>query len=105
MTNRDVPPFASDHDGARARRGFEGNFNEPELVQWAEQSAISSTMDKLSGYGAVAFWILVAGLLAAKIVLFNPSDLRPANAFEQTPASSTLYSNAAIENTAKNASN
>ena len=81
------------------------NLNEPELVQWAEQSAISSTMDKLSGYGAVVFWILVAGLLAAKVLLFNPSDLRPASAFKQSPASSTPYSNAAIENAAKNASN
>ena len=103
MTNRDIPRFAFDHDSAR--RGFERNLNEPELVQWAEQSAISSTMDKLSGYGAVVFWILVAGLLAAKIVLFNPSDLRPASAFKQDPVSSTPYSNAAIENAAKNASN
>ena len=105
MTNRDIPRFAFDHDSARVRHGFERNLNEPELVQWAEQSAISSTMDKLSGYGAVVFWILVVGLVAAKIVLFNPSDLRPANAFKQSPVSSTPYSNAAIENAAKNASN
>ena len=65
MPNRDIPMR---------------NLNEPELVQWAEQSAISSKMDKLSGYGAVVFWILVAGLLAAKVLLFNPSDLRPAGA-------------------------
>ena len=62
------------------RRAFSGrplNVDEPELVNWATQRSITSTMDKLSGYGAIAFWCLIACILLARVAIFDPSQLRP----------------------------
>ena len=72
--------------------GRQPALNEIELTQWAEQAAISSKIDKFSGYGAIVFWVLVACLLTARIMLFNASDLRPAPVMTKSNVSSIAHS-------------
>jgi hypothetical protein len=62
---------------------------EPDLAAWAEKITIGSTSDRRSlWFGAALFWIVVAGLIAARIAFLDPSRIQPATA--QSATHSTL---------------
>jgi hypothetical protein len=61
---------------------------EPDLAAWAEKIAIDSTKDRRAlWYGAALFWIVVAGLIAARIAFLDPNRIQPSTA---SAAHSTL---------------
>ncbi|MHB8267671.1 hypothetical protein [Bradyrhizobium sp.] len=61
---------------------------EPDLAAWAEKITIDSTNDRRGlWYGAALFWIVVAGLIAARIAFLDPGRLQPSAA---SAAHSTL---------------
>ena len=54
---------------------------EPELVDWAERTAIDAAPDKRGiWYGALAFWIVVAFLITARVMLLDVNKNQPASA-------------------------
>jgi hypothetical protein len=54
---------------------------EPDLVAWAEKIAIGSTNDRRAlWYGAALFWIVVAGIIAARVAFLGPNSIQPATA-------------------------
>jgi hypothetical protein len=54
---------------------------EPDLAAWAEKITIESTNDRRGlWYGAALFWIVVAGLIAARIAFLEPSRVQPSTA-------------------------
>jgi hypothetical protein len=70
-------------------RGASHPLMEPDLAAWAEKITIDSTNDKRGlWYGAVVFWIVVAGIIAARIAFLDPSRNQPATA--QSATHSTL---------------
>lgn len=60
---------------------------EPDLAAWAEKIAIDSAKDRRGlWYGALAFWIVVACIIAARVAFLDPSTIRPATATSATPS-------------------
>jgi hypothetical protein len=54
---------------------------EPDLAAWAEKITIGSANDRRAlWYGAALFWIVVAGLIAARIAFLEPSRVQPSTA-------------------------
>ena len=54
---------------------------EPDLAAWAEKITIDSTNDRRGlWYGAALFWIVVTGLIAARIAFLDPSRIQPPTA-------------------------
>jgi hypothetical protein len=54
---------------------------EPDLAAWAEKIAIDSTKDRRGlWYGAALFWIVVAGIIAARVAFLDPTKIQPATA-------------------------
>jgi hypothetical protein len=58
---------------------------EPDLAAWAEKITIGSA-DNQRGiwYGAAVFWIVVAGIIAARIAFLDPSRIQPPTALSAT---------------------
>jgi hypothetical protein len=70
---------------------------EPDLAAWAEKITIDSTNDRRGlWYGAALFWIVVAGLIAARIAFLDPSRIQP-------PAASSAHSTLAGASSATHA--
>ena len=70
---------------------------EPDLAAWAEKITIDSTNDRRGlWYGAALFWIVVAGLIAARIAFLDPSRIAP-------PAASAAHSTLAGASSAAHA--
>jgi hypothetical protein len=70
---------------------------EPDLAAWAEKITIDSTNDRRGlWYGAALFWIVVAGLIAARIAFLDPSRIQP-------PAASSAHSTLAGASSAAHA--
>jgi len=64
---------------------------EPDLAAWAEKITIDSAKDRLGlWYGAVLFWIVVACIIAARVVFLDPSRIHPATANSATPSVLTV---------------
>ena len=58
---------------------------EPDLAAWAEKMAIESANDRRGlWYGALAFWIVVTCIIAARILFLDPSRTHPAAAASAT---------------------
>ena len=54
---------------------------EPDLAAWAEKITIGSTNDRRGlWYGAALFWIVVAGIIAARIAFLDPHRIQPSTA-------------------------
>jgi hypothetical protein len=54
---------------------------EPDLAAWAEKITIDSTHDRrVLWYGAALFWIVVAGIIAARIAFLDPNRIQPVTA-------------------------
>jgi hypothetical protein len=54
---------------------------EPDLAAWAEKITIDSTNDRRGlWYGAALFWIVVACIIAARVVFLDPNKIQPATA-------------------------
>lgn len=54
---------------------------EPDLAAWAEKITIDSTNDRRGlWYGAALFWLVVASIIAARVVFLDPSKIQPATA-------------------------
>jgi hypothetical protein len=60
---------------------------EPDLAAWAEKITIDSANDRRGlWYGALAFWIVVACIIAARVAFLDPSKIHPATATSATPS-------------------
>ena len=60
---------------------------EPDLAAWAEKITIDSAHDRRGlWYGALAFWIVVACIIAARVAFLDPSRIHPATATSATPS-------------------
>jgi hypothetical protein len=60
---------------------------EPDLAAWAEKITIDSAKDSRGlWYGALAFWIVVACIIAARVAFLDPSRIQPATATSATPS-------------------
>ena len=58
---------------------------EPDLAAWAEKITIDSAKDRRGlWYGALAFWIVVACIVAARVAFLDPSTIHPATASSAT---------------------
>lgn len=54
---------------------------EPDLAAWAEKITIDSSKDRRGlWYGAALFWIVVAGIIAARVAFLDPSKIHSATA-------------------------
>jgi hypothetical protein len=54
---------------------------EPDLAAWAEKITIGSMKDRGGlWYGAALFWIVVAGIIAARVAFLDPAKIPPATA-------------------------
>ena len=68
---------------------------EPDLAAWAEKITIDSTNDRRGlWYGAALFWIVVAGLIAARVAFLDPGRIQPATAQSATHSTLAGASNA-----------
>jgi hypothetical protein len=66
---------------------------EPDLAAWAEKITIDSSKDRRGlWYGAALFWIVVAGIVAARVAFLDPTKIQPATA--QSAPHSTLAGSA-----------
>jgi hypothetical protein len=60
---------------------------EPDLAAWAEKITIDSANGRRGlWYGALAFWIVVTCIIAARIMFLDPSRIHPATS-TSTPSS------------------
>lgn len=60
---------------------------EPDLAAWAEKITIDSAKDRRGlWYGVIAFWIVVACIIAARVAFLDPSRIQPATANSATPS-------------------
>lgn len=65
------------------------SLTEPDLAAWAEKITINSANDRRGlWYGALAFWIVVTCIIAARVAFLDPSRIHPATA--SSAAHSTL---------------
>jgi hypothetical protein len=54
---------------------------EPDLAAWAEKITLDSTNDRRGlWYGAALFWLVVAGIIAARVAFLDPTKIQPATA-------------------------
>jgi hypothetical protein len=60
---------------------------EPDLAAWAEKIIIDSAQDRRGlWYGVIAFWIVVACIIAARVAFLDPSKIQPATAHLTAPS-------------------
>jgi hypothetical protein len=60
-------------------RGVPVSLTEPDLAAWAEKITINSANDRRGlWYGALAFWIVVTCIIAARVVFLDPGRIHPA---------------------------
>jgi hypothetical protein len=68
-------------------QGAPVSLMEPDLAAWAEKVASGSTSDKRAiWYGAAAFWIVVACIIAARVAFLDPRSIHPTTALSTTPS-------------------
>lgn len=70
--------YRSDADRPLHKVDARGYFAETDLTEWAEQSVIAANKKPdAAHWGALVFWIVIAGLLIARYTLIDPAKLRP----------------------------
>jgi hypothetical protein len=68
---------------------------EPDLAAWAEKITIDSAKDRRGlWYGALAFWIVIVCIVAARVAFLDPSRIHPATASSATHSTVAGASNA-----------
>jgi hypothetical protein len=76
-------------------RGAPYRLMEPDLAAWAEKITIDSAKDRRGlWYGALAFWIVVTCIIAARVVFLDPGRIHPATASSATHSTVAGASNA-----------
>ena len=55
-------------------------LTEPDLAAWAEKIAVKSASARSIWYGAAVFWLVIAGIIAARVMFLDVGKIAPATA-------------------------